>query len=104
MYANSTRNSRGVAVLINNNIHHEVLETITDPQENYLLLRLVIRDVELIIGSVYGPNLDVGCEVFYDNLQNQLLAWPGLPIIIGGDWNATVGFLSGIFSPNRDDF
>ena len=39
MYANSTRNSRGVAVLISNNIHHEVLETVKDPHENYLLLR-----------------------------------------------------------------
>jgi hypothetical protein len=45
--------------------------------------------VELIVGSIYGPNLDAGCEVFYDSLQNQLLSWPGLPIIIGGDWNAT---------------
>jgi exonuclease III len=52
MYANSTRNSRGVAVLISNNIHHEVLETIRDPDKNYILLRLVIRDTELIIGSV----------------------------------------------------
>ncbi len=45
--------------------------------------------MELIVGSIYGPNLDAGCEVFYDSLQNQLLSWPGLPIIIGGDWNAT---------------
>jgi exonuclease III len=89
MYVNSSRNSRGVAVLINNNIHHEVLETVRDPQENYLLLRLVIREVELIIGAVYGPNLDAGCEVFYEGLQNQILTWPGLPVIIGGDWNAT---------------
>jgi len=89
MYANSTRNSRGVAVLISNNIHHEVLETIRDPDENYILLRLVIRDTELIIGSVYGPNVDAGCEIFYDNLQNRLAAWRNVPIIIGGDWNAT---------------
>ncbi len=89
MYANSTRNSRGVAVLISNNIHHEVLETIKDLDENYLLLRLVIRDVEVVIGSVYGPNLDNGCENFYDNLQDQLTLWRGVPIIIGGDWNAT---------------
>jgi exonuclease III len=89
MYANSTRNSRGVAVLISNNVHHEVLETIRDPDENYILLRLVIRDTELIVGSVYSPNIDAGCEVFYDNLQNRLTAWRNLPIIIGGDWNAT---------------
>jgi exonuclease III len=34
-------------------------------------------------------NLDAGCEVFYDGLQNQLSTWRGLPVIIGGDWNAT---------------
>jgi exonuclease III len=85
VYANSTRNSRGVAVLISNNIHHEVLETIKDPQENYILLRLVLREVELVIGSVYGPNLDAGCEAFYNSLPNRLTGWRGLPVIIGGD-------------------
>jgi exonuclease III len=89
LYANSTRNSRGVAVLISNQVHHEVLETIRDPDENFILIRLVIKEREVVLGSVYGPNTDNGSEIFFDSLCLQLQRWRGRTCIIGGDFNAT---------------
>jgi exonuclease III len=89
VYANSTRNSRGVAVLISNQVHHEVLKTIRDPEENFLLIRLVIKEREVVFGSVYGPNTDNGSKNFFDSLCLHLQRWNGRTCIFGGDFNAT---------------
>ena len=69
VYHNSSKNSRGVAVLISKQVEHEILETSVDPQENLILLRVKLNKTEMVIGSVYGPNLDPGCEIFYNNIK-----------------------------------
>ncbi len=46
MYFNSTKNSRGVAILINNNVQHKVLESIASQDENYLLLKVIINGIQ----------------------------------------------------------
>lgn len=56
VYFNSSNNGRGVAVLISNQVEHEILEQYSDIQENLILLRLKINGNEMILGSVYGPN------------------------------------------------
>ena len=89
MYFNSTKNSRGVAILISNQVEHEVFDTVVDPQENRILLKIKIKQSEIVLGSVYGPNLDLGCEAFYEKISETLNRWRGIPCIIGGDWNAT---------------
>jgi len=65
VYFNSSKNSRGVAVLIRNQVEHELLESAADPQENVLLLRISLGGVEAVIGAVYGPN-DNNCAPFFD--------------------------------------
>jgi hypothetical protein len=52
VYFNSSKNSRGVAVLISKQVEHEIIATVADPQENVLLLRLKIRNVEIALGAV----------------------------------------------------
>ena len=89
MHFNSRSNSRGVAILFNNDLVHEVLDTYADPQENILLLRTKVNNFEMIIGSIYGPNLDIGCAVFFDLICTKINSWGRLPCVIGGDWNAT---------------
>jgi len=89
VYFNSSGNSRGVAVLIKFQVEQELLDTVADPQENFILLRIKLNGVEMIIGSVYGPNVDRGAEQFYNELKRNLQRWPDLPCVLGGDWNAT---------------
>jgi len=98
MYYHSSLNRRGVAILVKNNLDFQVLEEIRDLQENALLLRVLIKNVECVIGSVYGPNTN---ELsFYDFLQEKLQRWPALPVILGGDWNATYSNLPNDINPD----
>lgn len=85
---NSTKNSRGVAILISNKLDYEVLETAVDPQENGLLAKLSIKDCELAVDAVYGPNTD-NCGGFFDFLRQNLNRWRDMPCVLGGDWNIT---------------
>ncbi len=89
VYHNSSKNSRGVAVLISKQVEHEIMDTAADPQENLLLLKLKIRGMEMVIGAVYGPNIDANAPEFFGFLGNTLNNWNNLPYILGGDWNAT---------------
>jgi exonuclease III len=95
VYFNSTRNSRnsrGVAVLISNQVEHSVLETSVDPQENALLMKLCIKGKNVVIGSIYGPN-DNNCQPFFDFLNQTIGRWLDCPVILGGDWNSTYSCL-----------
>jgi exonuclease III len=91
MHFNSSTNSRGVAVLIRNNLEHEILECAADPQENALLLKMKIKGKELILGTVYGPNDNV-CENLFKFLRGNLTRLAGILCVIGGDWNATPSY------------
>ncbi len=93
VYFNSSKNSRGVAVLISKQVEHEIIATAADPQENVLLLRLKIRNVEIALGAVYGPNVDHNCADFFGFISNTLNNWHNIPYILGGDWNATFSCL-----------
>ncbi len=82
-----------MAILINRRLRHEILETVRDPQENVLLLKVRINDSEIVLGSVYGPNVDNNCGKFFEFLRQSLSNWPNIPSIVGGDWNATLSNL-----------
>jgi exonuclease III len=89
LHHNSTKSSRGVAVLFSNVLDYEILESVTDDIENVLLLRVRINGKELYIGSVYGPN-DNECGNFFEIIRNMVHRWDNIPCILEGDWNATI--------------
>ncbi len=85
---NSSKNKRGVAILINTALHLSEIQRICDRDENFILLLLENAEGErLIIGSVYGPNEHD--PNFFVNLKNSLRALGDYPIVLGGDWNCT---------------
>jgi exonuclease III len=93
VYHNSSKNSRGVAVLISKQVQHEIISTAADSQENILLLRLKIKNVESVVGAIYGPNVDNNCRDFYNFISTTLNSWDNLPYVLGGDWNSTFSCL-----------
>ena len=99
VYSNSSRNSRGVAILVSNQVDHQVLETAADPQENVLLLKIKFGNREIAIGSVYGPNTD-NCGAFFDFIRQTLNRWQNISCIMGGDWNATLSGLPVLNNPD----
>jgi len=85
LYLNSSRESRGVAIAIKKTVEYEILNTITDLEnENFLILKIKIRGELLTVGAVYGPNKqDVK---FFRNLK-EICNNQGNPFILGGDMN-----------------
>jgi exonuclease III len=97
-YYNSSMNKRGVAVLIRNGIDFSVLEEVRDAQENALLLRILLQGREVLIGSIYGPNTND--LTLFEFLETELQRRPGIPVILGGDWNASYSNLPADSNPD----
>ena len=85
VYANSTKNSRGVAILISFDINMQVIEICSDIEENYIFLKVMYMGQEVILGSIYGPNNT--SRDFYRCLTRILNKNRNSQIIMGGDWN-----------------
>jgi hypothetical protein len=85
LHANSSRAERGVCIAINRARDIEILGVERDfADENYILLHCKIEGKELLVGGVYGPN--VNNRLFYENLRTKVEGY-GVPFILGGDFN-----------------
>jgi exonuclease III len=86
-FYNSTKNRRGTGILFKKNCNYDILEQRASEDENILLLRVNLKNTEVVLVSIYGPNSnDVN---FFNVLSEWLHDFQNLPIIVGGDWNAT---------------
>ncbi len=85
LHANSSRAERGVCIAINRARDIEILGVEHDlADENFILLRCKIEGKELLVGGIYGPN--VNNRIFYENLRTKVERY-GVPFILGGDFN-----------------
>jgi exonuclease III len=100
-YHNSSKNKRGVGILLDTNYNFNIVSTYADRDENILGLKLDLGGFVFWAVSIYGPNTNDNID-FYNNLRD-LVSGPdtgNYPFIIGGDWNATVSTLN---SPDNID-
>jgi hypothetical protein len=65
-YYNSSKNKRGVGILLKTNKNIRVLAQFNSADENILLLHLGLQDTEVIAISIYGPN--TADPVFFESL------------------------------------
>ena len=70
----------------------DLLDTIKDTDENILIVNCKIDNTNIILGSVYGPNVDDN-RSFFNKIDEFLNRFKGTPVILGGDWNTTVSDL-----------
>jgi len=89
-FASYKTNSRGVAVLFNNNFEFKIKEVYKDLGGNYLLVHVNMLNTDIIITCVYGPNKDE--PQFYISLEKKLKEFTCDNIIICGDWNLVMNF------------
>ena len=87
LITNSSLNSRGVAILVNRNLPLIVHGTISDPNENFLLLNCTITNIRFTLGAVYIPTINAVSTI--TELKNQLISLGNEQILLGGDFNVT---------------
>ena len=90
-FASFTSNSRGVAILVNDNIEYKVIEVLRDINGNFLILHIKAFEREFLLVNIYGPNND--SPDFFSALQ-ETISNVGLTenLIIAGDWNLVQNF------------
>ena len=85
----SKTNARGVAILINKNFEHKVLNMINDEVGNFLLLDIKINnDVTVRLINIYAPNKDT--PAFFNKLNEYIQSNECDYTIICGDLNLTL--------------
>ena len=89
-FASYNSNSRGVAILFNNNLEFSVNKVYKDIAGNYIFATVRIMDKEFVIVSLYGPNRDN--PEFYAELQERISEVGFENLIIGEDWNLVLDF------------
>ena len=88
-FFNSETSNRGTGILIKNKLNYTIINKECDLGGNFILIKIKIENKTLIIGSIYGPNINENIGV-YDELSNKLLGLDCENIVLGGDWNCTV--------------
>ena len=87
LHYNSTSNSRGVGILISSKLDCEILNTFRDVSENILGLNVSFSGHQILLASIYGPNL--ASNTFFQDLNILLNLYPDSHKILAGDWNMT---------------
>ena len=72
-YTNSAKASRGVAILIKSQLPYKIVDFVKCSLENYLILKISLRDSVFLVGSVYGPTVYQDPD-FLDNLKRDILS------------------------------
>lgn len=77
--------SRGVAILFNNNFEYEILQTTSDEMGNYLATKLTKEKHNILLINIYGPNWDD--PEFYEKVHRSVEQFYWDFVVIGGDFN-----------------
>ena len=77
-----------VKILISSKLQTEIIATDSDEDGNFSVQKVKINDHILVIGSVYGPNINENIGIFY-HLTAAVKNLNTTDIILGGDWNCT---------------
>ena len=86
IFSSFNTSSRGVAILLSENLDVNFKQICKDDNGNLLMVNLKIANtLELILAVLYGPNKDD--PNFYENLKDSLKHNEELLLIICGDWN-----------------
>ena len=85
--------SRGTAILFNNNFEFKVVNVKKDKNGNKLFVEIEFEDKRFSLINIYGPNND--SPDFYDSIKNDLISANNDFIIWTGDFNL-------VMNPEKD--
>ena len=92
-FASYSSNSRGVAVMFNNNFEFKVKDVKRDDNGNFIVISFSVMEEEFVLVNVYGPNRD--SPKFYDDLFDIVKSYNNIYVIAVGDWNL-------VLEPDKD--
>ena len=92
-FSSHASNSRGVAILFNNNFEFRIKTVYKGVGGNSLMVVVEIKQKEFLFVNIYGPNKDD--PEFYNILTDKLKEIQYDNVIIGGDFNL-------VLDPSRD--
>ena len=92
-FSSFSSQSRGVAIMFNNNFDFKVNQVITGEDGNFLIVKITTINRKVTLINVYGPNRDN--PAFLTKLNNIIMDNNFENIIWGGDWNL-------VLNPNLD--
>ena len=84
-FAGFTTNSRGVAIVFNNNFEFKVTNVLRDGNGNWISLSLKINAMDITLICLYGPNRDD--PEFYSIIKELAEQYENPFSMICGDWN-----------------
>jgi len=85
-YANSSKNARGVGLIINKKSNLEVSVLIEDSDENVLITSVKKGESKFILGAIYGPRQNDDA-LFVENIMNMINPYKQYPFLLIGDFN-----------------
>jgi exonuclease III len=87
LFHNSKGSSRGVGILIKKDIFIQNLETVTDQNNNFILIKASLQHGVVLLGAVYGPNEND--RNFFTDLEIGIRRLNCSSVVVAGDWNCT---------------
>ena len=84
-FSSYSSNSRGVAILFNNNFEFKVKDIHKGDRGNYIILTVRIKEIDILLVNLYGPNRDE--PEFYNTLKEKIMELDNPNVIMSGDWN-----------------
>jgi len=88
-FSHGTSNSRGVCIMIPNNIPCDIQDKIIDDEGRYIILKVKIETQIFILCNVYAPTREYKLQQinFTKNLKSALLPFENENLLVGGDFN-----------------
>ena len=90
VFSSFKSNSRGVAILFNNNFEYDIKKIKVDTNGNFVAMDIVIEDYNMTLIAIYGPNEDT--TYFYNQLKNMIDEFEDSSICLCGDWNLVLDY------------
>lgn len=88
LFANGSSASKGVVVLVGRDFEASVQHQIIDPCGRYLIVEVIIQDVQIVLCNIYAPNVD--SPNFFTEVVKHLETYENSNIIWGGDFNFVI--------------
>ena len=83
-FSSFSRQSRGVAILFNNNFEYKLHTVQSEDDRNKLIVEISIQEKTFSLINIYGPNRDT--PEFYESI-NRLIHENESNVILAGDFN-----------------